>query len=154
MTLSASRKQVAELVEEVAHARVAMRLDDGDDAPLGAGAGGLQHGGDLGRMMAVVVDRSAMPFHVPVSWKRRLTPENAASPARMTSSAMPASAATAIAASALSALCWPGIGTDQPLRLRAPPLTRAPSSASKSVERPSERTPRSTRSAPVATCRR
>ena len=64
------------------------------------------------------------PFQVPVSWKRRLTPEKVAKPARITSSERPASAAVAIAASAFSALCWPGIGIDQALRLRSPPLTR------------------------------
>ena len=51
-----------ELVEQVAHARVAMRLDHGDDAAACAGAGGLQHRGDLHGMMAVVVvDGDAVP---------------------------------------------------------------------------------------------
>ena len=39
-----------------------MRLDHGDDAAARAGAGRFQHGGDLHRMMAVVVvDRDAVP---------------------------------------------------------------------------------------------
>ena len=51
-----------ELAEQVAHARVAMRLDQGDDAAARAGAGGLQHGGDLDGMVAVVVvDGHAVP---------------------------------------------------------------------------------------------
>src|SRR5438105_5527677 len=44
-----------ELAEEVAHARVAVRLDDGDDAAARARPGRLQHGCDLYRVMAVVV---------------------------------------------------------------------------------------------------
>ena len=51
-----------ELGEQVAHARVAVRLDHGDDAPARAGPGGLQHGGDLDGVVAVVVvDRHAVP---------------------------------------------------------------------------------------------
>ena len=51
-----------ELAEQVAHARVAMRLDHGDDAPARAGPGRLQHGGDLDGVMAVVVvDGDAVP---------------------------------------------------------------------------------------------
>ena len=65
----------------------------------------------------------------------------------MTSSPIPASLATAMAASALSALCWPGSGTLQPLIARAPPRTRAPRSASKKVTAPSTRADFKTRSA-------
>ena len=51
-----------ELGEQIAHARVAVRLDDGDDAPSRAGARRLQHGGDLDGMVAVVVvDGNAVP---------------------------------------------------------------------------------------------
>ena len=51
-----------EIVEQVAHARVAMRLDHGDDAAARAGAGRFQHRGDLHGMMAVVVvDGDAVP---------------------------------------------------------------------------------------------
>ena len=62
MTLSASLKQAANSLEEIAHARVAVRLDDGDDAPARAGPRRLQHGGDLDGVVAVVVvDGDAVP---------------------------------------------------------------------------------------------
>ena len=63
----------AELVEQVAQARIAVRLDDGDDPALGDRARGLEHGGDLDRVVAVIVDDlDAVPR--PVRVKRRLTP--------------------------------------------------------------------------------
>ena len=51
-----------EIVEQVAHARVAMRLHHGDDAAARAGTRGLQHRSDLHGVMAiVVVDGDAVP---------------------------------------------------------------------------------------------
>ncbi len=56
------REAGGEITEQVAHARVAMRLDHGDDTAPGAGARRLQHGRDLGRVVAVVViDLNAVP---------------------------------------------------------------------------------------------
>ena len=53
----------AELVEQGREARVAVRLHHGDDLPVRRGAGGLQHRGDLDRMVAVIVeDRDAVPL--------------------------------------------------------------------------------------------
>ena len=50
-------EHLRELVEQVARARVAMRLEGEHDAAAGpALAGGLDRRGDLGRVMAVVVD--------------------------------------------------------------------------------------------------
>ena len=46
----------AEFLEQMGQARVAVRLHDGDDLARGGGARGAQHGGDLDRMMAVIVD--------------------------------------------------------------------------------------------------
>ena len=46
----------AELLEQIAQARVAMRLHDGDDRAGEGLARRLQHGGDLDRMVAVIVD--------------------------------------------------------------------------------------------------
>ena len=46
----------AELGEEVAEPRVAVRLVDGDDPALGRLPRGLQDGGDLDRVVAVIVD--------------------------------------------------------------------------------------------------
>jgi hypothetical protein len=49
----------AELGHQVAQAGVAVRLDHGDDLAVRRhGAGGLQHGGDLDRVVAVVVDHA------------------------------------------------------------------------------------------------
>ena len=42
--------------QQIARARVAMRLEDDDDAAVEAGAGRGDDGGNLGRVMAVVVD--------------------------------------------------------------------------------------------------
>ena len=43
--------------------RVAMRLHDSDDMAWRRGAGGAQDGGDLDRMMAVIVENGgAVPF--------------------------------------------------------------------------------------------
>src|SRR5262245_65602037 len=51
-----------ELLEEIAHARVAVRLHDGDDAAAYRGSGGPQHGSNLDGMMSiVVVNRHAVP---------------------------------------------------------------------------------------------
>src|SRR6185437_4591793 len=51
------------LVEEITDARIAMRLDDRDDATLGAAARRPEHGRDFGRVVAVVVvNRDAVPF--------------------------------------------------------------------------------------------
>ena len=67
-----------ELAEEVAHARVAVRLDHGDDAARArrpwrpSARPRSPPGGGRSRR------RSATPFQVPVSWKRRLTPEKPA----------------------------------------------------------------------------
>ena len=50
------RQRGAELVHQIARARVAMRLEGDDDALRPAGARRRQHRGDLGRMVPVVVD--------------------------------------------------------------------------------------------------
>src|SRR5215475_451598 len=55
----------------------------------------------------------AIPFQLPVFWKRRLTPANVAIAARMVASGIPASLAAAMAAKAFKALCCPGIGIKQ-----------------------------------------
>ena len=46
----------AEVAEQVGQARIAVWLDDGDHPALGYRARGLQHRGDLHRMVAIVVD--------------------------------------------------------------------------------------------------
>ena len=46
----------AEFAQEVARARVAVRLEGDEDAARHAGAGGGEDGGDFGRVVAVVVD--------------------------------------------------------------------------------------------------
>ena len=46
----------AELLEQRRKPRIAMRLHHGDHLALGRFARGLEHGGDLHRMVAVVVD--------------------------------------------------------------------------------------------------
>ena len=46
----------AEILEQAGEAGVAMRLHDGDHAAGGAGARGAQHGLDLDRVVAIVVD--------------------------------------------------------------------------------------------------
>ena len=99
----------AEVAEQVVHARIAVRLEHGDDAAAGAGPRRRQHGRDLGRMVGVVVvDRGAVP--VAGQLEAALDAgEASTSAARMASSGMPASLPTAMAASALSALCWPGM---------------------------------------------
>ncbi len=52
----------AEIIEQRMQAGMAMRLHDGDDLAFGGGAGGLEHGGDLHRVMAVIVeDGGAVP---------------------------------------------------------------------------------------------
>ena len=86
-----------------------MRLHHRDHLALGRLARGLEHGGDLDRMVAVIVDdRGAVPFagagEAPLDaaeTRQRLADR---------SSGTPSSRATAIAAVALSALWWPGIG--------------------------------------------
>jgi hypothetical protein len=46
-----------EFLKQVSQARVAVRLAHGDDLPLSLhGPGGLQHGGDFHRVMAVIVN--------------------------------------------------------------------------------------------------
>ena len=53
----------AELAHQLAGASVAVRLEHDDDAPVDAGAGGGDDGGDLGRVMTVVVyDHDAVFF--------------------------------------------------------------------------------------------
>src|SRR5690606_21850470 len=44
--------------EEIAQARVAVRLDDGENAACGHLARGGEHGGDFDRVMAVIVDNA------------------------------------------------------------------------------------------------
>ena len=52
-----------EILEQVAHARETVRLDDCDYLALGAAARRRQHGRDFRRMMAVVVvDADTVPF--------------------------------------------------------------------------------------------
>ena len=114
-----------ELVEQVAHARVAMRLHHRDHAPARAGARRLQHGGDLDGMVAVVVvDGDAVPgageLEAPLD-----AGEARRARLRITSSAMPASLAAAIAASALSALWCPAAERSSPsARARRPARAR------------------------------
>ena len=63
MTLIGVFEARRKLVEEIANARIAMRLDDGDDASLCTAPRGAEHGRDLGRVMTVVVvDGDAVPF--------------------------------------------------------------------------------------------
>ena len=62
MTLSASLKQVANSSNRSRTRVIAVRLDHGDDASPRAGAGRLQHRGDLdGVVTIVVVDGDAVP---------------------------------------------------------------------------------------------
>ena len=120
----------AELAEEIVHARVAMRLEHGDDAPARAGTRRRRARRRSRSDDAHSRRRSRHRSKSPVSSKRRLTPVKLARAERMASSVMPASLAAAMAASALSALCWPGRGTVQPRICRSPPRTRGPRSAS------------------------
>jgi hypothetical protein len=46
----------AEILEQVRQARIAVRLVNGDHPALGGLTRGLQHGGDLYRVVAVIVD--------------------------------------------------------------------------------------------------
>ena len=63
-----------EFIEQRMEPRVAMRLHDGDHLPFCRGARGAQHGGDLDRMVAVIVeDAHAVPFA-----RRREAPLDAA----------------------------------------------------------------------------
>src|SRR6266700_288822 len=56
----------AELLEQRLQTGIAMRLHHGDDLAVGRFARGLQHGRDLHRMVAVIVDhRDAVPFPGP-----------------------------------------------------------------------------------------
>ena len=48
-------ERLAELVEQLRRPRIAVRLKHRDDAPVDARPRGRQHGGDLGRVMAIVV---------------------------------------------------------------------------------------------------
>src|SRR5205814_2203207 len=53
----------AEAVEQIVQPGVAVRLHDGDDAVCDNCAGGFQNGGDLDRVVAVIVDdRGAVPL--------------------------------------------------------------------------------------------
>ena len=55
-------KAAGKLLEKIAHAREAMRLDDGNHATVGTGACRSQNGGDLDGVMAVVIiDGDAVP---------------------------------------------------------------------------------------------
>ncbi len=54
-TSSAALKADAELAQQLAGPGVAMRLEHDDDAPVDAGARRGEDGGDLGRVMTVVV---------------------------------------------------------------------------------------------------
>src|SRR5262249_44929586 len=46
----------AKLLHQIAQPREAVRLNDGDDASLARLARGIEHSGDLDRMMAVIID--------------------------------------------------------------------------------------------------
>jgi hypothetical protein len=84
-----------EFIEQRLQPRVAMRLHHGDDLPPGGGARGAQHGGDLDRMMAVIVEDGRA---VPVAGAGEApfdAAESRPAPCRITSSGfMPSSSAT------------------------------------------------------------
>ena len=74
---SARRERGAELVQQLLGAAVAMRLEHRHHAPIDPRLGGGENGGDLGRVMAVVVhDQHAVTS--PRVWKRRSAPRNSA----------------------------------------------------------------------------
>ena len=114
----------AELVEQIAQPRVAVRLDDGDDGARIGLTRRLQHRGDFDRVMAVIVDDGgAVPFadagEAPLH-----AAETRSCRVRMAASGTPSSRATAMAASAFWTLCSPGMGSDKirerGFRARAP----------------------------------
>ncbi len=103
-----------ELFHQAAEARIAVRLDDGDDAALRALAGGGEHGADFDRVVAVIVDdRDVAVLHRHLADVREaaLDAPNAEKPRWIVSSGMPSSSATPIAASAFWTLWRPGIGS-------------------------------------------
>ena len=94
---------VEEVVEEVARARVAMRLERDDQAAAEALACRAQRGADLRRVMAVVVDHqdaALLAAHLEAAMDAAELLERVRGDARTGS---PRSSATAMAASALSA---------------------------------------------------
>ena len=80
-----ARERLAELAREVARARVQVRLERGDDAggPGTRARAAASVARDLGRVVRVVVDDRRRRRASPSRWKRRSTPPNAASPARI-----------------------------------------------------------------------
>ena len=91
-------ERARELVEEIARAGVAMRLEGDDDAPVVGALRRVERRLDLGRVVAVVVDERDAARLCRRSVKRRSTPPNVASACLVTSSGTSSSSATAIAA--------------------------------------------------------
>ena len=89
-------------------ARVAVRLERHDEPPAERGARGGEHGRDLGRVMAVVVDdqdAAGLAAHAGSGGRRRGTRRG---PPAIRSNGTPSSRPTATAASAFCRLCRPG----------------------------------------------
>ncbi len=102
------RERGAEVVEQIARARVPVRLEHGDEPRRAPVARRAQHRRNLRRMMAVVVDdrHAARRRRAPGSAaRRRGTPR---APATIRSNGTPSSSPTATAASAFCRLCRPG----------------------------------------------
>jgi hypothetical protein len=81
--------------------------------PVRHRAGGLQHGGDLDRVVAVVVDDADAVGHAR-GGEAALDPAEAGQALADGSASTPSSRATATAAVALSTLWWPAIGIFRP----------------------------------------
>ena len=121
-TTSASASARTERVEQVARARVAMRLEDRDEPARLAGARGAQHGGDFGRVVAVVVDdrdagRRAASLIAALGAAE--LGERAGNPVERHAELEP----TATAASAFCRLCRPGTRERISSRSPVPPGT-------------------------------
>jgi hypothetical protein len=83
-----------EIIQMIAQAGEAVRLDHGDHAVLHAFARGGQHGADFDRVMAVIVDDGGA-INLAHLGEAALDPANLAKPVRISSSATPISTATA-----------------------------------------------------------
>jgi hypothetical protein len=112
--VSASLKHELNSVIRSRKPGVAVRLDHGDHLAVRRhGAGGLQHGGDLDRVVAIVVDHADAVGDAR-GGEAALDPAEAGQAGADGVGVDASSRATATAAVALSTLWWPAIGIFRP----------------------------------------